>query len=84
MSLDPGTRWLYPGFTRDGVLNYLFKKSIQRVDTSLNNTYYQEATGVNNIFLDYLATDSVPQSVPTDFTTMTASQIATVFGIEEN
>lgn len=84
MSVDPSTRWLYPGFTRDSVLNYLFKKGIQRVDTSLNNTYYQEATSANNLFLDYLATDEVPQNPPTDFVKLSTSEIATVFRIEES
>ena len=84
MSVDPSTRWLYPGFTRDSVLNYLFKKGIQRIDTSLNNTYYQEPAGTNNLFLEYLATDEVPQNPPTDFVKLSTGEIATVFGIEES
>ena len=80
---DSSTRWLHPGFSRDSVLNYVFKKSINRVDTSLKTTYYQEAQAQTNVFLDYLATDLIPQSPPDDFFTLSTAQIAEVFGISE-
>lgn len=82
--MEDTNRWLHPGFTRDTVLNYLFKKSIGRVDTSLNTSYYQEGFGQSNLFLDYLATDDIPQRPPDDFETLTAAQIALVFGIHEH
>jgi hypothetical protein len=65
------------------VLNYVFKKSIHRADTSLNTTYYQEAVGHTNIFLDYLATDLIPQTPPDDFVKLSTAQIAALFGIQE-
>lgn len=83
MATEVNKRWLHPGFTRDSVLNYLFKKGIHRVDTSLNTAYYQEGFGQNNLFLDYLATDPIPQDVPTDFVALSYAQIATIFQISE-
>jgi len=76
-------RWLHPGFTPDSVLNYLFKKSLGRLDTSIKTSYYQEGYGQTNLFLDYLATDDIPQIVPDDFEVLTVSQIAAQFGITE-
>ena len=84
MADDTDARWLHPGFTRDSVLNYLFKKSIHRVDTSLRSAYYQEVQARANVFLDYLATDAIPQNPPDDFVELTPSQIAAVFGINES
>jgi hypothetical protein len=77
------TRWLHPGFTRDSVLDYVFKKSIGRVDTSQKTTYYQEAFGPNNLFLDYLATDAIPHTVPGDFVALSTAEIAELFHIQE-
>jgi hypothetical protein len=76
--------WLHPGFSRDSVLNYLFKKAINRVDTSVNISYYKEATGQTNLFLDYLATDVIPPTPPDDFVTLNSTQISTIFGINES
>ena len=76
-------RWLHPGFTHDSVLNYLFKKGVGRIDTSDNTTYYQEGFSQQNLFLDYLATDEIPQRPPDDFEILTTAEIATAFGINE-
>ena len=84
MSDIPSEQWLHPGFTRDSVLNYIFKKSINRVDTGLDTKYYQESQGQNNLFLDYLATDVIPQTPPDDFVTLSTTQISAVFGILES
>jgi hypothetical protein len=80
---DITPRWLHPGFSRDSVLNYVFKKSINRVDTSLKTAYFQESQSQTNVFLDYLATDLIPQAPPDDFVELSAAEIASVFGILE-
>lgn len=81
---DNGERWLHPGFTRDGALNYLFKRSIHRADTSLNATYFQEELVKPYVFLESLATEPIPQDPPDDFVQLSQSEIATLFGIQES
>jgi hypothetical protein len=78
-----GTNWLEPGFTSDGITNYLFKKAQYRVNTSLEQTYYQEPAFKPSIFRDYVATDKIPAAPPTDFVLLTAQQIKDQFGVSD-
>jgi hypothetical protein len=81
---DRTAKWLNPGFTRDSVVNYLFKNALNRADTSMNNAIFQEQFGGINLFLRYLATDLIPEDPPTDFVKLTEAEIAAVFGIQED
>jgi hypothetical protein len=80
---DESERWLIPGFSRDSVLNYLFKQGVGRVNTAYRTAYYQEAIAQSNVYLDDLATDSLPPEPPNDFVTLTSAQIAAIFSINE-
>lgn len=79
--MDAETRWLHPGFSRDSVLSYLFKHTLSRTDTSLAQAYYQEGFSRNSVPLNSLATDSIPHEVPTDFATLTVSEISEIFQV---
>ena len=76
-------QWLNPGFTQDSVLNHLFKKSVNRTDTSLRTSYFKEPLAQPKYFLDYLATENIPAQVPDDFVTLDNTQIADIFKITE-
>lgn len=78
-----GTNWLEPGFTNDGITNYLFKKALFRTNTSLEQTYYQEPAFKPSVFRDYVATDKIPAVPPTDFIQLTTQQIKDQFGVSD-
>jgi hypothetical protein len=76
-------QWLNPGFTQDSLLNHLFKKSVNRTDTSLRTSYFKEPLAQPKYFLDYLATENIPTQAPDDFEVLTNTQIADLFKITE-
>jgi hypothetical protein len=77
------TGWLEPGFSTDGVSGYLFKKGLLRANTSLEQKYYQEPLVKPRVYREYFASDKIPDEPPTDFATLTPSQISDQFGITE-
>ena len=76
-------QWLNPGFTQDSLLNHLFKKSVNRTDTSLRTSYFKEPLAQPKYFLDYLATENIPTRAPDDFEALNNMQIADLFKITE-
>lgn len=83
LMIGGGTGWLEPGFTNDSVTSYLFKKSLQRTNTSLDLPYYRERFVRPNVYRDYVASDKVPNHPPTDFVTLTNEQIKEQFGVND-
>ena len=83
MEASGGTKWLEPGFSSDGITNYLFKKALFRTNTSLEQTYYQESAFKPNVFRDYVATDKIPAATPTDFVKLSTAQIKEQFGVTD-
>ena len=77
-------QWLNPGFTQDSLLNHLFKKSVNRTDTSLRTSYFKEPLAQPKYFLDYLATENIPTQAPDDFEPLNNTQIADLFKISES
>jgi len=75
------TQWLGPGFTANNVSAFAFKKGILRGNTSVETKYYQEPIAQPVLFREYMSSQAVPPSPPTDFTAMEPAEIAAEFKI---
>lgn len=75
------TQWLGPGFTANNVAAFAFKKGIARGNTSIETKYYQEPEALPVLFREYMSSQAVPPSPPTDFMPMGTADIAAEFKI---
>jgi hypothetical protein len=75
------TQWLGPGFTANNVGALAFKKAIFRGNTSVDTKYYQEPTAQPVLFREYMSSQAVPATPPTDFVAMGTADIAAEFKI---
>jgi len=70
------------GFTVQEVAGYLLKKSVWRLNTNVGAAVFNEPYNTPNIFPGQIATDTIPQSPPTDFVKITDNAVlASLFGI---
>ena len=76
------TQWLGPGFTANNVGAYAFKKAVFRGNTSIETKYYQEPLAQPVLFREYMSSQAVPPTPPTDFVSMGTADIATEFQIQ--
>lgn len=75
------TQWLGPGFTANNAGAYAFKKAVFRGNTSIETKYYQEPSAQPVLFREYMSSQAVPPTPPTDFVPMGTADIATEFQI---
>jgi hypothetical protein len=76
------TQWLGPGFTANNASAYAFKKALLRANTSIQTKYYQEPIATPVLWREYVASDPIPPTMPTDFSPLSEAQIASTFGIQ--
>jgi hypothetical protein len=79
--MSGSTQWLGPGFTANNAGAYAFKKAVFRGNTSIETKYYQEPTAQPLLFREYMSSQAVPPTPPTDFVPMGAADIAAEFKI---
>ncbi len=75
--------FLEPGFTVNSLVSHLFKRDLLREHTSEATPYFSEVPFKPTVFREYLATDKLPETPPTDFIALTNDQIMSRFGISE-